>query len=320
MSEVIAISSAKGGVGKTTITANLGVALATEFDKNVLLIDGNVTAANLAYHFGINYPRKTIADFDGHSNVENLIYYHPSGVKIIPAPIGLDSRIEPSQIESIVNATKGNYDVILIDSAPSLGREAIISLKVSNKILLVSTCDVPGALCTLKTIDMAEKMKKKVIGVVLNRFSRKKYELTKDEAFSIFSGYKILSFIPESKEIPKSITLQQPLVLRKPNNPISIEFKRLAGYIIGKHYEPRGIFYNLKKLLSIFKNERREIKEDVEKAKVVEDIMREVLDVEKLKSELTEEIIGELKKGMKEDIKKEIVQKLKKKLMEKGLG
>ncbi|MEM5797214.1 MAG: AAA family ATPase [Candidatus Aenigmatarchaeota archaeon] len=316
---ILAVCSAKGGVGKTTITANVGAALATEFNKNVLLIDGNVTGANLAYHFGINYPRRTIADFDGRVDVLDLIYSHSSGVKIIPGPVDLDSRIEPDQIMNIVNVVKNDYDVVLIDSAPSLGREAVTTLKASNEILPVSTADIPGITCCMKTINLAGKLRKKVHGLVLNKVNRKSYELTKDEIASVCGGCKILSSIPESVEIPKSIALEQPLVLRKPNHPISVEFKKIAAKIIGSHYEPTGFWYRLKALLG-FKLEREAIpRKGLDKVKIVEYVMKEVLDIEKLKSELNEEIRAELKRGIKEDLKQEIVQKLKQKLKERGL-
>jgi septum site-determining protein MinD len=321
MAEVISISSAKGGVGKTTITANVGIALATEFNKDVLLIDGNITGANLAYHFGINYPRKTIADLDGRVDVAELIYSHLSGVKIIPGPIDLDPRIEPDQISNIIDNVKSDYDVILIDSAPSLGREAVTTLKASDKILPIATSDIPGVACCMKTVGLSQKLRKKVLGIVINKINHKSYELTKDEIASMCGGCKILSYVPESVEIPKSIALQQPLVLCKPNHPISIEFKKIAAHIIGSRYEPTGPLYRLKELLGLVRIEKEEIvrKRGMEKAKVVEHVMREVLDIEKLKSELTEEIREELKKGMKEDLKQEIVQRLRKKLKERGL-
>ncbi|MEM5805490.1 MAG: P-loop NTPase [Candidatus Aenigmatarchaeota archaeon] len=319
-STILAVCSAKGGVGKTTITANVGVALATEFNKNVLLIDGNIYSANLAYHFGINYPRKTIADFDGGIDVSELIYSHASGVKIIPGPVHLDSRIYPEQILNIIDAVKNDYDVIIIDSTPSVGKEVITTLKASHKLLPVSTCDIPALISCMKIIDLSQKLKKRVPGIVLNKVVHKSYELTKDEIASLCSGYSILSRIPESAEIPKSITLQQPLVLRKPNSPISIEFKKIAANVIGAHYEAKGFWYRVKGLFGLVKLEKEaETRKRLEKIKIVEYVIKEVLDVEKLKSELTEEIRKELRSGIKEDIKQEIMQKLKQKLKERGL-
>ena len=317
---ILAVCSAKGGVGKTTITANVGAALATEFNKNVLLIDGNVTGANLAYHFGINYPKRTIADFDGRVDVKELIYSHSSGVKIIPGPVDLDSRIEPDQITSIADAVKNDYDVVLIDSAPNLGREAVTILKASDSIVPIGTVDIPGITCCMKTVNMAKKLGKKVHGLVLNKVARKSYELTKDEIASMCGGNKILSYIPESVEIPKSLALQQPLVLRKPNHPVSIEFKKIAAHIIGNRYEHVGLWHRLRELLGIVKLEKETVaRKGLEKSKMVEYVVKEVLDIEKLKSELAEEVRAELKKGIKEDIKQDLVRKLKEKLKERGL-
>lgn len=319
MGTVITVGSSKGGVGKTTFTANIGAALATEFEKRVLLVDGNLTGAGLAYHFGINYPKSTVVDFEKADNIAKLIHTHASGIKIIPGQIELLPRVEPEHIAGVVNKFRGDYDIIMIDSAPCIGEDVVVALKSSDKLLAVSTSDIPSATCCAKTMETADKFRKKVLGIVLNRVSGKIYELKNEEVASLSGGRKILSWIPESEEIKKSVALQNPLVLRKPHHPISIEFKRIAAKIIGARYEPTGILHQLKGLLGLHEERETVSRKEWEKAKIVGHVMRKVVDVEKLKSEVAEEVRKELRSGMKEDIKQELMQKLKQRLKEKGL-
>ncbi len=319
MGTVITVGSSKGGVGKTTLAANIGAALATEFEKKVLLVDGNLTGAGLAYHFGINYPKSSIADFDGTDSLAKLIHSHASGIKIIPGQIGLFPRVDPEHVANVVNKTRGDYDVVIVDSAPCIGEDVLVAVKSSDKLLAVSTNDIPSVECCMRTIEMADKLRKKVLGIVLNRVSGKIYELKNDEVASLSGGRKILSWIPESEEIKKSVALQNPLVLRKPHHPISIEFKRIAAKIIGTRYEPSGLLHHLKYLLGLHEERETVFKKGLDKTKIVQHVMRKTIDVEKLKSEVVDEVRKELKSGMKEDMKQELIQKLKQKLKERGL-
>ena len=90
MTRVIVVASGKGGVGKTTIAANLAVAL-TQFGKKVCVLDADVVMANLEIIMGLRSPPVALIDvLKGRLNIEDVIYEGPGGVKIIPAGITLD--------------------------------------------------------------------------------------------------------------------------------------------------------------------------------------------------------------------------------------
>jgi septum site-determining protein MinD len=314
MGKVITIASAKGGVGKTTIAANLGCTLAMEFGKSVLLIDGNLTGANLAYHFGINYPKTTIADFNSRLDIPKIIYSHFSGVRIIPGPVEFE-RIDPRKLKKITNIVKKVYDIVLIDSPPGLGKDAITTLKVGNEILDITTPDIPSVVCTKNAIELAKRFGKKVKGLVVNKVKNKKFQLNTEDILSLCEK-KILANIPESNDFYKALSLQKPLVIWKPNSKISIEFKKLAAYVLGVPYEPKSIIYRIKRLLGFKEKEmlpsKTKIKE-IQKAKMVEEILSEVLDIENLRTELLKEV----KTEFKEQIRKEVIKKLKERLSER---
>ena len=75
MGKIIGLISLKGGVGKTSCTANIGASLAKEFGKKVLLVDANFSVPNLAMHFGISDYSTTIQDaIMGNSTLQKAIY------------------------------------------------------------------------------------------------------------------------------------------------------------------------------------------------------------------------------------------------------
>ncbi|MCK5452598.1 MAG: AAA family ATPase, partial [Candidatus Aenigmarchaeota archaeon] len=88
MTEIISVVSGKGGVGKTTLVSNLAVAL-TKLGGKVLVIDGNVSGANLGIHLGVPsvYPVSLNDVLHKDAFITQAIYRHASGFNIIPASL-----------------------------------------------------------------------------------------------------------------------------------------------------------------------------------------------------------------------------------------
>lgn len=94
MTRVITVASGKGGVGKTTITANLGVALST-YGEETIVLDADVAMANLELILGMEGKSVTLHDvLSGEAAIEDAIYEGPGGVKVIPAGIYLKDYVK----------------------------------------------------------------------------------------------------------------------------------------------------------------------------------------------------------------------------------
>jgi len=238
---VISVLSGKGGVGKTTITANLSAALA-KFGYDVVAVDANLTTPNLGIHFGVHLAETTLHDIL--KNTEMLrdgIYIYPGGLKVIPGSLSVEDivNVDPSNLSKVIaNLTS---DFVFIDSAAGLGREALASLSVCDETLVVTNPDLPSVADALRAIKIAEKLGKKITGVVLNRVGRSRKELKKVDVESVLS-YPVIAQIPEDKLVQKSIDERKPLIYSYPNSKAAIEIQNLAFKLIGSNYRIQQSF------------------------------------------------------------------------------
>lgn len=246
MTRIIGIVSGKGGVGKTTLVSNLSFAL-TELGKDVTAIDTNITTPHLGLHLGFHMVPKSLHDFlRGDAKANDIIYYHPFGFKVIPASLAINDLvgIDPERLQSLTLSLLGKTDYILLDSAPSLGREATLSLKVADEIILLTNPNLPAVLDVLKVAKIAEKLDKKILGVVVNRTNKKEDHLSTSE-IEEFTKYPILVEIPEDVNVQRSLAARTAVIDYSPKSPASIEMRRLAHHLVGKRFNSgKGFWEN----------------------------------------------------------------------------
>lgn len=270
--EIIAIANQKGGVGKTTTTFSLGVALAKQ-GKKVLLIDadpqGDLTTC-LGYYDQDNL-QNTIGTlmantiYDNEINAEEAILHHKEGIDLIPANLDL-SAIEFSLVNAMsreftlknsISNIRDKYDYILIDCMPSLGMITINALACSDKIVIPVQGEylaAKGMGHLLKTVTRVQKQinpNLKIGGVVLTLVD-KRTNLSKNVRNEIENNYgqyvKIYnSEIPKAINTAKSTSTGKSIFEFDKNSPVANAYENLA-----------------KEVLS---NERTRIKNDITKCR-----------------------------------------------------
>lgn len=243
MEKIIGIVSGKGGVGKTTFTANLGLAI-TQLGKDVVAVDADLSTSNLGLQLGFyQFPLGLQDALEGNIGILNAIYTHPSGFKVIPASISLDylsKNPTPYRLKSVLSDLNG---IVLIDSPPGLREDALLVLKACDELLIITNPEIPAVTDALKVIKVAREMGKEPLGIVVNRV-KDKFELTTEEIEEM-TDLKVIGRIPEDKNIKRSMFEKTPIVHLKPHSKSAIEFNKLAAALIGAEYSPPGRFRRL---------------------------------------------------------------------------
>lgn len=235
MGKVIGVVSLKGGVGKTSSVVSLGAAL-TDLGKKVLLIDGNFSAPNLGVHLDILEPKKTLHHvLMDETEVEEAIHT-VYDMDVIPSSIFHNYSVEPLKLKNKIRGLKKKYDVILIDSSPSMDKETLAVISASDELLVVTTPDYSTLSMTLKSINLAKKKGVPITGLILNKVHNKNFEL-KLEDIEKTSEVPIMAVIPHDVNVLKSQAHFLPLSYMKPRSEGSIEYKKLASILTGVRYK-----------------------------------------------------------------------------------
>ncbi len=238
MTRIIACVSGKGGVGKTTVVANLGIALA-KMGKRVVVVDTNVTTPNLGLHLGIPFYPITLHDvLKGKAKIGQATYEHESGLKVIPAGLSVRdlSGADPRHLSNALLDLLGDADIVLLDVAAGLGREALSAIEAADELILITNPEVTAVTDALKTAKLAQQLGANLTGVVINKFTGKKHEMKVDDVLSMIGSYDLLAVIPEDINVQKAIANRTPVIQHNPKTRASKEIKWLASRIAGEDY------------------------------------------------------------------------------------
>lgn len=242
--KTIGVVALKGGVGKTSVVANLGACLARDFNKKVLLVDANFSTPHLGLHFGIINPKKALQhSLNNQIDIREAIIEHPIGFHIIPGML-FPFSINPLVLKEKLQSIKKEYDIILLDSSPSLNDELYATMDSSDEILVVSTPDYPTLSSTLHAIKLAQKKNSPIRGIVLNKIRGKKFELTAREIAKV-SEIEILAALPDDVNVLAALAQMTPVSEYKPNKEVSKKFRNLSATLIGENYK-RSLFSKAK--------------------------------------------------------------------------
>lgn len=206
-SRIISVFSTKGGVGKTTIASNIAVSLARTTKKRVALVDLDLQFGDVAIMLNASV-KNTISDLIKEINMldsdsmEDYLVTHFSGVRVLPAPVKPEyaEYITSSHVEKILNTLKEYYHYIIVDTSASFHETVLTALDMSDKILLVSTLDLPTIKNVKSGLDVMETLRypKEKINIILNKASEQFGIKYKD--FENTLKHQIWAYIPEDSQ------------------------------------------------------------------------------------------------------------------------
>lgn len=173
----LAVTSGKGGVGKTFVTANLAAALAARGQK-VLVLDADLGLANLDVVLNL-HPKLTLHDvFTGKATLEQAILPAPGGFSVLLAGSGMVeySRLTPEvrdKLLEIIEQVRPRFDWVLLDTGAGISDVVLYSVSLAQDVLVVATPEptsLTDAYATIKVL--ATQQERRHIGLVVNQANR----------------------------------------------------------------------------------------------------------------------------------------------------
>ena len=240
MNRIIVITSGKGGVGKTTTAINLGAAM-NYFGKDVLIIDGNLSTPNVGIH--LNSPEVPINlnhVLMGKADAREAVYEHESGMKVMPSSLSIKElkKIKPEKLSSFKRDFKNISEYIIVDSSAGLGEETLAAIELADELIIITNAEMPAITDALKTIKLAEQMKKPVLGVIVTRVRKDDIEMTPETVKDMLET-PILGMIPEDMNIKRALNQKDAIIHTHPKSDASRAYKEIAARIVNAEYNSK---------------------------------------------------------------------------------
>ncbi len=214
MGTVIAVTSGKGGTGKTSITGGVAASLAL-MGRRMLCIDMDVGLRNLDISLGLN--DRAMMDFAdvalGRCPLARAAVEHPDikGLSLLTAPMTLPASLTPDKVRALLKEARAGYDHILIDSPAGLGTGFRLATCGVDRAIVVSTNDASSLRDAQRTVAELEELR--LIHLVMNRIQTKllrKLRTTIDDAMDA-AGLPLIGVVPEDPQVILCANLGRPL-------------------------------------------------------------------------------------------------------------
>lgn len=233
MTRILVINSGKGGVGKTTTAINLGAAL-NALSQEVVIVDANLNTPNVGLHLGAPIVPVTLNHvLKGKAKIEDAIYEHSSGTKIIPSSLSVKelTKFNTKKIPDISRKLKGSCDFLIFDSAAGFGEEVMAVMEAGDEIIVVTNPEMPAVTDALKAVKVARNMGKEVKGIIITRHKNAKYEMPLSSVKSMLEA-PIIGIIPEDKAVKNSLTRRDAVVHTHPRSKAAKKYKKIAEKVL----------------------------------------------------------------------------------------
>jgi flagellar biosynthesis protein FlhG len=237
--KVIAVTSGKGGVGKTNVSVNLGIAMA-QCGKEVMLMDADLGLANIDVMLGL-HPKYNLSHvISGERRLDEIVVNGPEGIRVVPAASGIQAMAElpTSQHAGVIRAFSElsfPLDVLIVDTAAGVS-DSVTSFTRAAQEVVVVICDEPAsitdayALIKLLSRDYGIHRFRVLANMVPNvqtgRDLFRKIVTVTDRYLDVAVDF--MGMIPHDEYLRKAIQKQRAVTQVYPRSKSSIAFKKLA--------------------------------------------------------------------------------------------
>ncbi len=239
VTKTISVTSGKGGVGKSTITANMAVQLAKQ-GKKVLVMDGDFGMANLDIMFGVSTNLSIESVLLGQKELREVICEVSSNIHLIPGGSGVYSLNRMSMFQKRflmdqVSKLEGVYDYLLIDTAPGIDDDVLYLNSAAGEVYIVLTPDPASVIDSYALIKVLNQKYKEVkFSIVTNCVRDEKESVRLFRAISDMAEKELLVHLKYLGHVPQDSQLRNAVKSRKlvseiyPRCPSSLSLQKLA--------------------------------------------------------------------------------------------
>lgn len=246
---VIAVTSGKGGVGKTNIVANVAVAMANR-GKRVLVLDADLGLGNIDVLLGLAPSHTMLHVLRGERSIGEVLLEGPAGIHIIPAASGIEELtalgaegrlVLLQQLETL----EGDFDVLLLDTAAGISSNVLYFDAAAHQVVVVIAPEptaLTDAYALMKVLCGRGGLRR--FAVVVNLASgegearRTFAQLARVAERFLGVGLEYLGYVPVDSALPRAVCEQTPLVLAAPASPASRALVDLAARLAAREPEP----------------------------------------------------------------------------------
>ncbi len=253
--QVIAITSGKGGVGKTSVSVNLSTAMAMG-GRQVMLLDGDLGLANVDVMLGLQPSRNLSHVLEGLCTLEDTLLAGPAGLTVVPASSGRKNMAELTRAENagLIRAfseLSRPLDVLVVDTAAGIA-DSVISFAQAAQEVVVVICNDPASLtdayALIKVLNRDHGVER--VQVLANMVqslteAREVHENLRRVAERFLDiTLNFMGFVPQDEWLRRAVRRQQAVVQAYPNSAASLAFMQLAKKV-ETWGSPRGARGNL---------------------------------------------------------------------------
>ena len=237
--KVITVTGGKGGVGKTNVTLNMGVGLARQ-GKKVMILDGDLGLANIDVMLGLRTNKNLSHVLAGQCSLQDIVVEGPYGIKIIPASSGTQSMAElsPEQHVCLIRAFSGlsdELDVLLVDTAAGIS-DMVLSFSRSAQDVMIVLCDEPSSItdayALMKILNREHDIRRfKIVANMVRSYreGRDLYlKLTRVTDKFLNANLELVACIPLDDRVRQALKQQRLVIEAYPRCPAALAFSALA--------------------------------------------------------------------------------------------
>lgn len=236
---VLAVTSGKGGVGKTNLSVGLALA-AADFGRDVVVVDGDLGLANVDVLLDVHSRFNLSHLFSGEASLSEVLTYAPGGIRVLPGAAGVSrmANLEVGDLQRLLSEleeVERNAELLIVDTGAGISRQVTQLCLASDETLVVTTTEPPAiadAYATIKILGQADPAIR--LRLVVNRApNRTEAEQISQRLVMLSRRFlnldvRPLGFVPNDTHVSRAVMERVPFGIKFPGAAASISVRELA--------------------------------------------------------------------------------------------